>query len=200
VQELSILKGPHRLVIGAGIGAGKSVVTRLLAERGAVVIEADHVGHLVIEPQGRAFAAVVTRWPEVLVDGMIDRSALAAIVFDDSHELADLERITHSAIASEIAGRVVAAGSAPVVVEVPVLAAIVGEEWVRVWVSAPVETRAARAVGRGMDEADVRRRVESQASDIEWAEWADHVLVNDGTYDELVAGVEHLVSALSQEP
>jgi dephospho-CoA kinase len=198
VQELSILEGPHRLVVGGGIGSGKSVVTGLLAERGVVVIEADAIGRQVIEPGGRAFAGVAGRWPEVVVRGEIDRAALAAIVFADPGELAELEAISHPAIATEIAIRATTAGSAPVAVEVPVLAPIVGEGWVHVWVSAAVETRIARAVARGMQEGDVRRRVASQASDAEWAAWADHVLVNEGTEAELAEAIEDLIRFLSR--
>jgi len=199
VQELSILEGPHRLVVGGGIGSGKSVVTGVLAERGVVVIEADAIGHQVIEPHGRAFAAVAGRWPEVVARGEIDRAALAAIVFADPGELAELEAISHPAIATEIAIRAITAGAAPVAVEVPVLASIVGEGWVHVWVFAPVETRVARAVARGMEEGDVRRRVASQASATEWAAWADHVLVNEGTEAELADAIEDLIRVLSRE-
>jgi dephospho-CoA kinase len=199
VQELSILNGPHRLVIGGGIGAGKSAVSALLAERGAVVIEADAIGHHVLESRGRAFDAVAQRWPEVITGGGINRSALAAIVFADSDELAELEAITHPAISTEIAVRAAKAGSAPVVVEVPVLAAIVGEGWTRVWVFAAEETRIARAVGRGMEEGDVRKRVASQASEAEWAEWADLVLANEGTESDLANAVDDLVQILSRD-
>jgi dephospho-CoA kinase len=81
---------------------------------------------------------------------------------------------------------------------VPVLAPVVGEAWTRVWVSAPEETRVARSVARGMDERDARRRIASQPSDLEWADWADHVVVNDGTKLNLADAVDELVQALSR--
>jgi dephospho-CoA kinase len=197
VQEQSILKGPHRLVVGGGIGAGKSMVTSLLAKRGVVVVEADAVGHSVIAPGGRAHEAVCGRWPDAVAEGIIDRAALAAIVFNDPRELRALESITHPAIADEIEARAGAAGLAPVVVEVPVTAPVVGHGWTRVWVDAPVALRVARAVGRGMDHDDVQRRIANQASDAEWAAWADHRLVNDGTLADLEVAVGALIEMLT---
>lgn len=184
-------------MVGGGIGAGKSKVASLLAGRGVVVIEADAVGHGVIAPGGRAHEAVSGRWPEVVVAGIVDRAALAAIVFSDPGELRALEAITHPAIADEIAARAGAAGLAPVVVEVPVTASVVGDGWTRVWVRAPVAVRVDRAVARGMDLDDVQRRIASQASDDEWAAWADYVLVNDGTLADLEVAVGDLVEVLT---
>ena len=83
-----------RVVLCGGIGSGKSTVGTLLAARGAFVIDADEVGHRVLEPGGRAFDPVAGRWPSVVVDNAIDRGALGRIVFDDAAQLAELEAIT----------------------------------------------------------------------------------------------------------
>ena len=90
------------LVVGltGGIGSGKSTVSRLLGERGAVIVDADVAARRVVEPGGPAYQAVVDRFgPGILApDGAIDRPALAAIVFSDPAARADLEDITHPAV------------------------------------------------------------------------------------------------------
>ena len=94
-----------------GIGSGKSTVARLLTERGAVVVDADAIARLVVEPGRPALAALAEAFgPEVLrPDGSLDRAALAerAFVTDESRKL--LESITHPAIAEEFLAQVAAA-------------------------------------------------------------------------------------------
>ena len=68
-------------MLTGGIGAGKSSVGELLRARGALVIDADKVGHQVLEPGGEAFDRVAETWPSVVVNGVIDRRRLADIVF-----------------------------------------------------------------------------------------------------------------------
>jgi dephospho-CoA kinase len=183
---------PLRIVVMGGIGAGKSTVTGRFAALGATVIEADRLGHDVLEPGGAAFEPVAARWPETVVDGRVDRAALAEIVFRDNDELRALEAITHPAIATEIARRADAAGQSPVVVELPVEAALVGDEWIRVAVIAPWEIRLSRAVRRGFDAADVERRAAAQPSAARWRDLANRVIVNDGGLDALYAQVDAL--------
>lgn len=178
-----------RLVVAGGLGSGKSTVAGLLAAKGAVVIEADRIGHEVLAPGGAAFGPVAERWPHVVVGGSIDRRLLAAVVFGDADELAELEAITHPAISAEIRKQAHAVGDQPVVLEVPV-PAVVGPGWIWIVVVADSSERVARAVGRGMDEADARRRIASQLSDEGWRARATHVIVNDGTLEELSRQVD----------
>ncbi len=181
-----------RALLGGGIGSGKSAVAALLRKLGAVVIDADMAGHRVLEPGGEAFDQVAARWPEVVRAGRVDRGALGAVVFADPAQLAELEAITHPAIAARIAAAVVAADAEVVVVEVPVLANLVGEGWPRLVVDAPDAARVARSVARGMDEADVRRRMASQPGREEWLAAADYVVDNSGTWEDLAAEVDRL--------
>ncbi len=181
--------GP-RIVIGGGIGAGKGVVANHLAGKGVTVIEADRVGHGVLEPGGAAYAAVAQRWPTVVVDGHIDRARLAAIVFADADDLTELEAVTHPAIIEQI-GALVEESDGPVAVEVPVMLAL-PNGWIHLFVDAAEERRVSRAVQRGGDEADVRRRAANQADREEWLAWADYVVVNEGSIDDLRAQVDEL--------
>ena len=182
---------PDRIVVAGGLGSGKSTVADLLAARGATTIEADQIGHEILEPGGAAFAAVAARWPVVVVDGAIDRQRLASIVFTDLEQLEELEAITHPAIGAEIARRAHAALESPVVVELPV-PAIDAPDWTWIVVVAEPSVRVQRAVARGMDEDDARRRIASQLTESEWRRRATHVIVNNGTLEELRAEVDAL--------
>jgi dephospho-CoA kinase len=181
-----------RILLAGGIGSGKSAVASLLAEQGALVIDADRLGRSVLEPGAEAFDAVTGRWPQVVVDDRIDRACLASIVFGDADALAELEGISHPAIVARIRALVDAAGTAPVVVEVPVIITIDGGGWVRVFVDAPPDLRVERVTARGGDPADTRRRMEAQPSRSEWLAWADRVLVNAGSKEELNSAVDDL--------
>ena len=115
------------LLVGltGGIGAGKSTVAELLAERGAVIVDADRVARAVVEPGQPALKKLVERFGEGILDpdGRLDRGALAKLVFGDDEARRDLEAITHPAINDEFSRRVVEAPSdAIVVLDVPLLA------------------------------------------------------------------------------
>src|SRR5258707_15840875 len=90
------------LMVGltGGIGAGKSTVAGLLAQRGAVVIDADAIAREVVEPGMPALDKLVERFGDAILqpDGSLDRPALAAVAFVDDATRKDLEAITHPAI------------------------------------------------------------------------------------------------------
>jgi len=186
-------------MVGGGIGAGKGVVARIFSGRGFASISADEVGHGVLEPEGRAFADVAARWPSVVTDGHIDRPRLAAIVFTDTAQLEELEAMTHAAIIESI-GEQAATVAGPLVVEVPVLLPIGDGSWKRVFVDADEQLRIGRAVARGGEEEDVRRRAAAQVDRNTWLEWADEVIVNEGTVEELEEQVDALLGRLELEP
>jgi dephospho-CoA kinase len=198
VVKPSVPSGVLRIIVGGGIGAGKGVVSRILSDRDIAVISADDVGHAVLEPGGAAFADVASRWPSVVVDGLIDRSRLAAIVFADSGELERLEALTHAAITESIAEQV-RGTVGPVAVEVPVLLPLddgLRGGWRRVFVDADEQLRIERAVARGGNEDDVRRRVAAQVDRETWLDWADDVIENNGTVEALEEQVHNLIDDL----
>jgi dephospho-CoA kinase len=184
-----------------GIGSGKSTVTRALAERGAVVVDADTIAREVVEPDGPGFAAVVARFGLGVLDhrGRLDRSALAEVVFGDEDARRDLNAIVHPLVAAETQRRVAATPPGSVVVmDVPLLveAARSGYDLV-VIVEAPEDVRLARLAARGMDEADARRRMAAQASDAERRAVADVVLDNSGSPEDLERQVDRLWADLT---
>ena len=190
---------PLRVIVGGGIGSGKSTVLQLLAGMGAVVIEADRIGHEVLEPGGPAYDKVAERWPSVVVEGRIVRSLLAAIVFSDAEQLALLESLIHPAIRDEIAGRVAAAGDQDVALELPLKSDLAGPGWTRIVIDAPAPQRIRRAVARGMPEEDAASRLAVQPDREQWLFGADLVIDNSGSLEDLEAAVAQAWERLKEE-
>lgn len=196
-----------RIGLTGGIGAGKSAVAARLAAHGAVVVDADRIAREVVEPGTPGLEAVVAEFgPHVLrADGSLDRAALAAVVFADAGRRAALESIVHPRVAARSAELIAAAPpDAVVVYDVPLLAELAGGDRDRrgefdtvVVVEAPLETRVARLVARGLTEDDARSRIAAQASDEQRRALADHVLDNGADLTALDAAVDRLWAALT---
>jgi dephospho-CoA kinase len=196
------------LLVGltGGIGAGKSTVARMLAERGALVIDADDLAREAIEPGTAGFDAVVDAFGGEVVspNGEIDREALAARVFKDPEARRRLEAIIHPEVA-----RLFVQASEPyrdsdriLVYVVPLLVEAGLESMfdVVVAVTAPVEVRVARVMpDREMSEEAARDRVAAQLPDEERERVANVVLPNEGTLDELRGKVDDLWAQLRVE-
>lgn len=169
----------RHFVLTGGIGSGKTTAGEHFGEFGADVISADGAGHRVLSPGGEAAEGVAARWPEAVRDGVIDRPALAGIVFGDQAELDELERLTHPAIRRRVADEVARSTAPVVMVETPV-PHIVRQGWPRIVVDAPEATRAERLTARGMSTEDVAARIARQPTRGEWLALADVVVDNSG--------------------
>ena len=187
---------PVRLVIGGGIGSGKSQAGGLLAERGFTVLDADRAGHSILEGDHPVARRVAERWPEAVTAGAIDRRVLGCIVFHDRDQLAELEAITHPAIRERIARWARRAGSRPAALEIPILADLVDGRWLWVIIEAPLELRRERLRGRGMSDGDIDARLASQPSRAEWLEAADYVIGNEGTRDQLGRALDDVLARI----
>ncbi|MCX5436655.1 MULTISPECIES: dephospho-CoA kinase [unclassified Streptomyces] len=187
-----------------GIGAGKSEVSRLLVEHGAVLIDADRIAREVVEPGTPGLAAVVEAFgSDVLApDGSLDRPALGAIVFADADRLAVLNSIVHPLVGARSAELEAAAtGDSVVVHDVPLLAenGLAPLYDVVVVVDASPETQLDRLVRlRGMSEEDARARMAAQATRDKRLEIADIVIDNDVPLDELHRRVGAVWADLAQ--
>lgn len=195
--------GVVRVGLTGGIGSGKSTVSALLRDHGAVIVDYDQIAREVVEPGTPGLAAIVERFgAEVLgADGSLDRPALGAIVFADESARRDLEAITHPAVrarAAELEGR---AGPGDVVVhDIPLLAES-GERGpydVVVVVDVPREVQVDRLVrDRGMSLDEAQARIGAQASRDDRAAVADVIVDNSGSLEELTARVRDLWRELS---
>jgi dephospho-CoA kinase len=184
-----------RIGLTGGIGSGKSTVSALLAERGAVIVDADVLAREAVEPGSEGLAAVAEAFgPGVLTpDGSLDRPALAAVVFADPDARRRLDGIVHPLVRARAAELAAAAPADAVVVhDVPLLVET-GQATsydLVVVVAADVETRVARLVRRGLAEPDARARIAAQATDEQRNAVADVVLDNSGTPEQLAAQVD----------
>jgi dephospho-CoA kinase len=167
-----------------GIGSGKSAVASLLEQRGATIIDADRVGHTVIAPEGAAFQSVSARWPEVVIDGEIDRRRLGGIVFSHPDQLAQLEALTHPAIAQALFSAV-ERSSGQIFVEAAMPLAWIPDAWHVVLVTASRSVRRARVIARGLSPEEADDRIARQPSDDVWAAKADSSIDNSGSWDNL---------------
>lgn len=181
----------HPFVIGltGNIASGKSLVTLILAELGAEVIDADQVARDCLVGGSSAAAAVAERFgPGVLdPDGTLDRRALGRVVFSDPVALADLEAIVHPPTRQQILSRLRQSEGSVVVIEaIKLLESPLMSEVDSVWVvTAPRERRIERLAERGLSLEEAHQRVDAQSPEAAKVERADVVIGNDGTKEDL---------------
>ncbi|MEI6360661.1 MAG: dephospho-CoA kinase [Actinomycetes bacterium] len=187
-----------RVGLTGGIGSGKSTVARMLEAKGAPIIDADQIARQLVEPGGAALAELVTEFgPRILQgDGSLSRAELAAMAFSDPRATERLNEIMHPLIRAEAARQLADTPEAPVIVyDMPLLVETGQSDLVDVVivVDVPEEMQVDRAVRlRGLDEADVRRRMEVQAAREDRVAAADAVIDNSGTVEETAAAVDEL--------
>ncbi|MER7982175.1 dephospho-CoA kinase [Streptomyces sp. NPDC095817] len=168
-----------------GIGAGKSEVSRLLVEHGAVLVDADRIAREVVEPGTPGLAAVVDAFGEdvLTAEGTLDRPRLGSIVFADPEKLATLNAIVHPLVGTRSRTLEDAAPADAVVVhDVPLLAenGLAPLYDLVIVVDARPETQLDRLVRlRGMTEEDARARMAAQAPREKRLAVADIVIDND---------------------
>lgn len=178
-----------RVGLTGGIGSGKSTVAQMLRARGAVVIDADAIARELVEPGEPALHALVDEFGDSIIaaDGSLLRGRLASVAFATPDGTARLNAIMHPLIAAESRRRIdraAEAGAHVVVYDMPLLLETGQRDVVDlvVVVDVPVETQVRRAVDlRGLEEADVRRRIEVQLTREERLAAADVVIDNSGS-------------------
>jgi dephospho-CoA kinase len=187
-----------------GIGAGKSEVSRLLVEHGAVLIDADRIAREVVAPGTPGLAAVVEAFGEEVLapDGGLDRPKLGSIVFADPDRLAVLNSIVHPLVGARSRELEDAASADAVVIhDVPLLAenGLAPLYDLVVVVDTAPETQLDRLVRlRGMSEQDARARMAAQATREKRLEIADIVIDNDVPLDELEQRVQEVWADLGR--
>ncbi|MFJ8080481.1 dephospho-CoA kinase [Streptomyces sp. NPDC096205] len=187
-----------------GIGAGKSEVSRLLVECGAVLIDADRIAREIVEPGTPGLAAVVEAFgDEVLAeDGSLDRPKLGSIVFSDPEKLTLLNSLVHPLVGARSRELEEAAPADAVVVhDVPLLTenGLASLYDLVIVVDAPSETQLDRLVRlRGMTEEDARARMAAQATREERRKIADIVIDNDVPLPELRRRVHEVWEDLAE--
>jgi dephospho-CoA kinase len=187
-----------RVALTGGIGSGKSTVAARLAQRGAWIVDSDRIAREVVQPGTEGLRAVVDEFGAGICaeDGGLDRSALAARVFDDADARQRLNAIVHPLVAARTAELLKTAPPEAIVVQdVPLLveAGLATGFPLVVVVHADVEVRVARLVEqRGMAESDAIARITAQATDEQRHAVADVWLDNSGSRDRTFAAVDWL--------
>jgi len=189
-------------VIGltGGIGSGKSTVSRFLAELGAVVIDADKVGHEALKPGTELWREVVAAFGRQTLTpgGDIDREKLGEIAFSNPDSLVRLNRIMHPRLYEVVKAQIEECrrqGAGVVVLEAPLLieagwTSLVDKIWVTVASEATVLRRLQERTG--LSEPESLARIRSQLASTERVRYADVTIGTDGELDELRARVEKL--------
>lgn len=192
-----------RVALTGGVASGKTTVSAMLAELGAVVIDADLLAREVVAPGTDGLAEVVAAFgPDVLTDtGELDRPALGAIVFADEDRRRTLEAIIHPRVRARAAELEAAAPAGVLIVhDIPLLVETgrAAEFDAVIVVDVPEETQVDRMVGlRDLTEADARARIAAQASRDQRAATATYLIDNTGSLDALRARVEEIATELT---
>ena len=173
------------MIIGitGGTGCGKTTLLEAIEDCGGLVLDCDAIYHQLLQSDKEMLTAIAERFPGTVEDGQLQRKKLGAIVFADEAALADLNRITHSAVKKEVLRRL---ESQPQLAAIDAIGLIEGELAelcdVTVAVTAPVEARVQRIMARdGISEEYARNRIAAQKDEAWFRNNCDRVLVNDGT-------------------
>ncbi len=189
------------LVIGltGGIGTGKSEVSGILSTLGAVVINADLVGHEVYRPQTEGWHRIVGAFGKDVLGptGAIDRKKLGAIVFSDPEALERLNAIAHPRIYAKIEERIAELRGEGQTVAVVEAALLIEASWTplvdEVWVVASEEENVIeRLKSRHPDHASIRARIGAQMAQSERVKHGDVVIDNNGNLAALTQSIEQL--------
>lgn len=190
----------YRIGLTGGIASGKSTVSDMLLELGAIVIDTDRIAREVTTPGSPALLEMNRRYGSEILneDGSLRRDAVGRIVFNDPLERNWLEHLLHPLIrarAEQLATEASATGHRIVVFDVPLLFETGWNAWVdEVWtVYVPVDLQRLRLQRRdGYTEAEADNRLASQWPIDQKAERSDRVIDNSGSVEDTRRQVESI--------
>ncbi|UVI34467.1 dephospho-CoA kinase [Brevibacterium spongiae] len=190
-----------RIGLTGGIGAGKSTVSNMLVEHGAVLVDADVIAREVVAPGQPLLEQLADAFgPQVLDDsGALDRPALAAAAFVDAEHTARLNGLMHPAIRDRTAEHFARHADAQIIVhDVPLLVenSMTPAYHLNLLVDVPAEVRLQRLIdSRGMDREDAEARISRQADDDTRRRACDVSIDNSGSVAETEATVAELIAS-----
>jgi dephospho-CoA kinase len=197
-------KQMKRLGLTGGIASGKTAIARMLRELGFRVIDADALGHEVMEPGTRAYGEIVAEFGAgvVGVDGRIDRGKLGAIVFADMEKLNRLNAIVHPRVEEEMVHLFREWEKSGVADAAFVEAALLVEAGYQKNLDGLVvawcrpEQQMERLLARGLSEVEARRRIAAQMPAEEKLKFATEKIDCSGSLEETLRQVENLAARL----
>jgi dephospho-CoA kinase len=182
-------ESPQLLGITGNIACGKSLVSSILRELGAEVIDADLVAHEMMQPGSEVLDAIARRFGNGVIsaDGALDRAALGAIVFSDPEALADLEAITHPPTVATILQRAKASQADIVVIDaIKLYESGLGDHCRRTWaIICNPDMQQQRLMERNsLSHSEAKRRIDAQPPQEDKVRRADAIIDNSGTVED----------------
>lgn len=186
-----------RIGVTGGIGSGKSAVTQMLEAKGIVVVDADVIARLVVEPGTAALSRIAEHFGQAILrtDGSLDRAALRAKVFQDETERKWLENLLHPLIRTEIVRQLELSESPYSVLSSPLLLET-GQDMLIDKVLL-VDTSESLQITRTQQRDDIDASTVGAIMASQWSRTmrqahADFIIKNDGTFKELEESVEKM--------
>ena len=176
------------MIIGitGGTGCGKTTALNTIRQLGGVVIDCDAVYHELLKTDTRMLAAIEDRFPGSVIQGILDRKKLGALVFSDPDALADLNKITHQAVKNQVLEQLRSQPALAAIDAIGLFESGLNELCdITVAVTAPRNVRIARLIARDhIDELYAAKRIAAQKPQSYFQEKCDYVLENVGTQQE----------------
>ena len=199
--------GPVKIAVTGGIGSGKSVVCRMLTEKGLPVVSADELSRRAVEPGTPAYGQIVEYFGEsiLLPDGNIDRPALRNLIRSDPEAKKALESFIHPEVFRQMEKRAEKAAqkeAVAVVMEVPLLFESGMEKWFDcvVLVYTSVEGRIGRIIARdGVSREEAISMIKIQMPEEMKRKQAHRVIDNDGPMEETRWSVDRLYDRIMEK-
>jgi dephospho-CoA kinase len=194
----------QRLGITGGIASGKSAVAGMLREMGFHVLDADGLGHTLMEPGTRAHEEIVREFGAGVtgVDGRINRKKLGSVVFADPEKLGRLNAILHQRVEEQIVRQFAEWEKSGVRDAAFVEAALLVEAGYQKNLDGLVvawckpEQQVERLLARGLSEEEARRRIAAQMPAEEKLKFATEKIDCSGSLEETRRSVEKLAAKL----
>ena len=198
-------KEPILIGLTGGISSGKSTVIQYIRYQGYPVIDADKLGHKVLEPGNPGYSKVVEKFGKGILnkDKTVNRLILGGIVFSDPSKLKALNEISHPIIAEMVLKEFKSIVSKDLKGIVFLEAALLIEaNWYNmchhIWVITLEAAEARRRLQKrdGLSQSEARSRLESQLTVKERLEYADVILQNDGSREDLLSKTQNAIEEL----
>ena len=182
--------------VTGGIGSGKTAVTDFFASKGITIVDADLAARVVVEPGKPALNEIEKRFGNgILINGHLDRRQLRSIIFDNQNERQWLEQLLHPLIRDQILLELSEADSSYAILVSPLMLETDQHELTDriLVVDIPEPIQVERAMKRDdMDEEQTHKIINSQMPREKRLEWADDVIDNSGTLEQLHQSLEKL--------